>query len=397
MNPDSLTVGKPFRIKVLMLTWEFPPNVVGGLSKHVFGLSNQLVQLGAEVHVVTAGAEKLLLEEKQKGIFIHRVKPLNEQDENFLSWIGGLNLAMVNKTIQLAAVREFALIHAHDWLVGAAAIVLKEALRLPLLTTIHGTEYGRNGGIYNEMQHFIHEKEQQLMKNSDQVIVCSEYMKKALQAIFRHRGKIAVISNGVDIERGIDTPAKGVFSERHKKMVFSIGRIVKEKGFETIIKAATIVKENDLNIYFVVAGKGPMLESYRQQVLEKKLGNYLAFIGYITDEEKNICLTESEINLFPSLYEPFGIVALESMIHGKPTIVSDTGGFKGIIKHKETGLLMIPGNVDSLLEQITFLLTNPEQAKEIGRKGRRQVMDLYSWRKSATETKRLMEELLIPM
>lgn len=384
------------RLKVLMLSWEFPPNVVGGLSKHVYGLSKQLVQLGLEVHVLTANTGvEMEAYEKHDHVHVHRVKPLNESDDDFLSWVGGLNLAMIYKAADLARQINFTIIHAHDWLVGAAAITLKEWLKLPLLSTIHATEHGRNDGIHNEMQRFIHEKEAQLVDASDQVIVCSSSMKQELITIFgTSEEKMAVIPNGINLQEMNSTLPLWLKPEG-KKLIFSVGRMVKEKGFETIIAAAQLAKEQEFNIFFVIAGKGPMLEKYRQFVFEKDLQEHLAFIGYISDEERNGLILQSDVTVFPSLYEPFGIVALESMILGRATIVSDVGGLKGIIKHKQTGMLMVPGSPESLLQQANFLLNHPDEAQRLALNGMLAVKRLYGWERVAVETKRIMEDLIL--
>ncbi|MFJ7729713.1 glycosyltransferase family 4 protein [Neobacillus sp. NPDC097160] len=385
-----------WQLTILILCWEFPPNIVGGLSRHVFGLSTHLAERGHEVHVLTAGNSGLLSFEKMNGVNVHRVNPVNERDDHFLSWIAGLNLAMAFKAEQLTDEIKFDFLHAHDWLVGAASIALKESLSIPLLTTIHATEHGRNNGIHTEMQQFIHDKEQQLIVESDQLIVCSEYMRDGLVSIFNAKDeKITIIPNGVEpleSKRNLEEIFPGL---KQKKYIFSIGRIVKEKGFETILKAAAIAKEKNLECFFVVAGKGPMLETYQQQISARSLDKYVTFIGYITDEQRNALIQGSEVAVIPSLYEPFGIVALETMILGKPTIVSNTGGMKGIVKHLQTGMLMVPGDAESLLKQIDFLMNNPEKAEEIGNKGRRIVKILYGWKRIASETSRVMEDTLL--
>ena len=195
----SLNPTGGWKLTILMLCWEFPPNIVGGLSRHVFGLSDQLAELGHEVHVLTAGNGNLSSFEKINKVNVHRVKPINEYDDDFFSWIAGLNLAMAFKADQISEKIKFDIIHAHDWLVGTASILLKESLGLPLLTTIHATEHGRNNGIYTKMQQFIHEKERQLMNESNQLIVCSEYMKDGLVSTFNiEEEKIAIISNGIE-------------------------------------------------------------------------------------------------------------------------------------------------------------------------------------------------------
>jgi len=384
------------QLKILMLCWEYPPNVIGGLSRHVFGLSTHLAKMGHEVHVVTAGAGTLSSFEKMNGVNVHRVKPINNHDNHFLSWIAGLNLAMAFKAEQLAKGITFSLIHAHDWLVGVAAISLRGLLAVPLLSTIHATEHGRNNGIYNQMQQFIHDKEKQLVSESDQIIVCSEFMKEELISLFSAKDeKILIIPNGIEPLAENSTSGEILPELRGKKYIFSIGRIVEEKGFETIIKAGVISKKKNQEITFVIAGKGPMLKQYQQRVSDQGLDTHVIFTGYITDEQRNALIQGSELAVIPSLYEPFGIVVLETMIHGKPTIVSNTGGMKGIVRHLHTGMLMVPGDAQSLLEQIDFLLTNPEKAEEIGKRGKEIVKSLYSWKRIASESSRVMEDLLL--
>jgi len=398
-QPESINSERPqaaWKLKILILSWEFPPNIVGGLSRHVVGLSTHLSEQGHEVHVLTAGKNNLPSYEEMNGIIVHRVRPVNEFDDHFLSWIAGLNLAMAFKAEQLAEEIDYDLIHAHDWLVGAAAISLKELLGVPLLTTIHATEHGRNNGIYTEMQQFIHEKEQQLMIESDQIFVCSEFMKDELNQVFTSKNKnIVVIPNGIE-PLIVNKKVSQLFPElTDKKFIFSIGRIVEEKGFETIIEAAAIAKEKKLNFTFVIAGKGPMLTDYHNQVKVRGLEGYVSFVGYVTDDQRNALIEGCELAVIPSLYEPFGIVVLESMVLGKPTVVSNTGGMKGIIKHLQTGMLMVPGNPRSLLEQIDFLINQPDKAKEIGSRGKQIVESLYGWNRIAAETSRIMEDTVL--
>lgn len=382
-----------WQLKILILTWEYPPNVVGGLSRHVSGLAVQLAILGHEVHVITAGNGGLSAYEVIDGVHIHRVIPLNNQDNNFLSWLAGLNLTMSFKGVKIAKNIKFDIVHAHYWLVGTSAVTLKEELSIPLLTTIHATEYGRNNGIHTDMQQFIHNKEKKLIMESDQIIVCSTYMREELLTNFQlSEKKLEIVPNGIEPSTGeVNSNEIYPFIKR-RKYVFSVGRMVKEKGFETIIEAAQLAKENRRNIYFVIAGKGPMLERYRKMVSERQLDYFIVFIGYVSDEQRDALLVNCEIAVFPSLYEPFGIVALEAMILGIPTIVSDIGGLKGIIMDKQTGLLMNPGDAKSLLSNIDFLSQNSDKAKEIGEKGRQIVKSLYGWKRVASQTVNIMEE-----
>lgn len=395
-NKLNQGVNHKWQLKILLLCWEYPPNVVGGLSNHVFHLANQMACQGHEVHVLTAGKDTLYGYEMTDKVHVHRVKPINEHDDHFLSWIGGLNLAMAFKGEQLAEEIKFDIIHAHDWLVGAAAIALKKVLEIPLLTTIHATEYGRNNGIHNRIQRFIHEREKSLISSAEQLIVCSDYMKESLTSIFHiEEKKAAVIPNGIE-PASISLKADEIFPELNgRKYIFSIGRMVKEKGFETLLKAAQIVKERNQDYFFVTAGKGPMLDTYQRQVKDLNLSNYLVFVGNVSEEERDALIHGSEIVVIPSLYEPFGIVTLEAMIQEKPVIVSNTGGMKGIVKHTQTGLVMTPGDPESLLKQIDFIRNNGKIAKEMGLKGGKAARSLYGWPRIAAETTRVMEDTIL--
>lgn len=383
--------------KLLLLSWEYPPNLVGGLARHVGGLAENLVTLGIEVHIITANPDGRMCLEEVNGVFVHRVQPLNAKDTDFLRWIGGLNIAMEKKARELSGIHSFALVHAHDWLVGACAVSLKEILHIPLISTIHATESGRNGGIYTEMQSFIHRKEMQLVQQSDQIIVCSSFMKNEVMDLFQYdESKITIIPNGIENISDVQlSPTQVPYVKKGGRLIFSIGRMVQEKGFETIISAADDLCARFEDIYFIVAGRGPMLEEYRRKVKERKLENRFCFPGFISDQHRAELFSLCEIAVFPSLYEPFGIVTLEAMTAGKPVIVSNTGGLKGIVQHGSTGLLMEPDDHNSMIEHVSFLLSNKEEAEMIGLKARRTANSLFSWTRIAEMTKRIYEETLI--
>ncbi|KAA9026297.1 glycosyltransferase family 4 protein [Niallia endozanthoxylica] len=386
-------------LRILFLTWEFPPCIVGGLSRHVHGLTKSLAKKGHEIHVITTGSDTLPVLEKVDNVIVHRVHPLNVSEKDFLLWIGGLNIAIADKAAALLTDKSFDCIHSHDWLVGAAAVSLKKNLDLPLVTTIHATEYGRNNGIYTEMQRFIHGKERQLVEQSDRVVVCSNFMQEEVLKLFKPTvHKLATIPNGIDCEREKGQAINPFSAENDmdsdRKMIFSIGRMVKEKGFDTLIEAAAILKGLGANICFIIAGKGPMLEVYRRKVVEMQLTDTVRFIGFIDDDKRDALLELCEMAVFPSIYEPFGIVALEAMKAGKPTIVSNTGGLKGIVQHLETGLLIEPENSKNVAEQIMLLLENPEMAMEIGENGKKAIESQYNWKLAAAETVYLYNNIL---
>lgn len=374
---------------VIMLAWEYPPKVVGGLSRHVYDLANSLNRQGWEIHVITTAIEGHLDYEVINGVQVHRVHCLQPYADDFYQWVGSFNLALCEYVLKLATQISFDMIHAHDWLVCVAAKALKDQLDLPLIATIHATEYGRNGGIYTSLQKAICDKELELTNEASHVIVCSRYMEEEVSNLFQlQKGKITMIPNGVDQKTVLGTSVswKQMYGKETDLFIFSVGRIVQEKGFQTIIDAAPTILEKHRNVKFIIAGKGPLLDEYRKQVIEKGLQETIHFIGFVDDQLRNEFLNGCDICLFPSYYEPFGIVALEAMIAGKTTIVSDTGGFAEIISHRETGLKIYPRDAQSLITQVLTSIEDKQLAKIIAKNGKELAKTKYSWDLITKET-----------
>ncbi|MDT8861735.1 DUF1957 domain-containing protein [Alkalihalobacillus sp. MEB130] len=381
---------------ILMLSWEYPPMMVGGLSRHVYDLSRALVTEGHEVHVITSYVAGYPDYEINQGVHVHRIKGLQPEAPNFFDWVGSLNIEMTRYVEKLSRKYQFDIIHAHDWLVGVTAVAAKKSLQLPLLATIHATEHGRNNGIHSEMQYEINQKEWELTFEANRVIVCSDYMKEELLSIFSMpEEKLSVIPNGVDIELLQPYTNNGIPKMNDQFTVFSVGRMVKEKGYQTVIEAAAVLKERNEKVRFVIAGKGPMLEEYQRQVVERQLESHVTFLGFVSDEERNTWFCQCDATIFPSYYEPFGIVALEGLAAGKATIVSDTGGLAGIIRHEENGLKVIPGDVNSIVSQVLYLYNHPITREAIATQGLRDVKSRFNWETIAKQTEEAIEDCLV--
>lgn len=383
---------------ILMLSWEYPPHIVGGLARHVHALSIELVKREYEIHVISSRPHGAPSYEKKDGVHIHRVAPLNDQDPDFIAWIGGLNLAAADLGLYIARGTIVDAVHTHDWMTGPAAEFISSSLGIPLAATIHGTEYGRNKGIFTELQQFIFDKERELVHSSDKVIVCSDYMADEIKQLFGvPESKISVIPNGSIIEES-DLPAIDVEEVypfiKGKKVVFSIGRIVKEKGFETLIKAAALLRDTNPELCFIIAGNGPLLESYRQMVKQLKLDDSIYFIGFVHEGIRKGLLERADMAVFASLYEPFGLAAAEGLAAGKPTIIAQTGGLQGLAENLKTGFYMEPGNVKSLADSIKFILINEQLANEIADNGKIAIKKRFSWVKNAIATDQLYKILL---
>ncbi|MGG3913420.1 glycosyltransferase [Rossellomorea vietnamensis] len=379
---------------VLILSWEYPPNIVGGLSRHVYDLANNLVKKGKHVHVLTTMANDALPLEQMEGVTIHRVHPLHPYEEDFFKWVFDLNQSFIQYAHDLIRDEKITHIHAHDWIVSTSAMKLKDYYALPLITTIHATEHGRNQGIYTDLQHKIHGEEQLLIGASDHLIVCSEHMKDEIKSLFTIEAPIAVIPNGVELEK-LDQSSQYTLSKPSTPYFFSIGRMVHEKGFETIIRVASRLKNEGYDISFVIAGKGPMLEQYRKAVIEEELSDNVSFIGYVSDRERNDYLKNCLAVIFPSLYEPFGIVALEAMAFRKGVVASNTGGLKSIVKHEQTGLLFEPNQEHSLYTQLISLIENPGKSEKLGELGFKMAQSMFSWDRIADQTIHVYDDVLL--
>ncbi|MCP3741395.1 glycosyltransferase [Rossellomorea sp. BNER] len=402
-HPSDLTIGQWRNEKkveekrkeaeaILLLSWEYPPFIVGGLARHVHDLSKALVKKGKRVIVLTAKNDEGLPYEVADGVEVYRVHPLQQFEENFLHWVAQLNLALFEKAAEIMNSQRIDVIHAHDWVVGMAAINLKKNLSKPLVTTIHATEHGRNKGIYTDLQKQIHHQEEKLIQASNQIIVCSEFMKQEVQEVFPvGEYPLNIIPNGVNIwevERGSIEDKR----ETNKPFFLSIGRVVKEKGFDTLMEMASMLR-SQWDGQFLIAGKGPLLEHYRQIVKDKNLEDYIQFIGFIDDDKRNELLEKCEAVIFPSVYEPFGIVALEAMAAKKAVIASKTGGLKGIVQHGHAGLLFEPENPESLKFQVESILKEEGLKEKLGNSGFKLAQMLFSWERISDQTLKVYEEV----
>ena len=379
-------------MKILMLTWEYPPRIVGGIARVVHDLSKRLIKDGHDVYVVTYREGSAPYYENDKGVHVYRVDNYMINPNNFIDWIMQLNFNMVAKVNELIAKGEkFDVIHAHDWLVAYAAKTLKNSYDLPLVSTIHATEAGRNGGIHDEVQRYINDTEWMLTYESSEVIVNSKFMKNDLQRLFGlPYEKINVVANGINsttysgVEKDYDFRRQ--YAADNEKIILFMGRLVYEKGVQHLISAMPKILKNYHDAKLVIAGKGGMLDELKAQVEAMGLGQKVYFTGYLNAKQVSKMYKCADISVFPSTYEPFGIVALEAMLAGVPTVVSDVGGLNEIVEHGVDGMKSYAGNPNSLADSILELLFNPQLCESISKKAKTKVKNEYSWTKIAQDT-----------
>ncbi|MCY0901371.1 MAG: DUF1957 domain-containing protein [Firmicutes bacterium] len=384
---------------ILLLSWEYPPLMVGGLSRHVYDLSRYLARDGSHVHVITTFGGEGELYECIEGVHVHRVNVLQPDGGEFIHWTLAMNLAMVTAARDLISDGVvFDLVHAHDWLVGYAAHVLKERYGLPLVATIHATEHGRNGGIFSDLQRQISAIEWALTYEAREVIVCSTYMRRELEDTFSlPTSKQHVIANGVDPDlfgaAAELAGRRGDGGEENDPVIVFVGRLVREKGVQTLVEAMPVVLASCPGARAVIIGKGPMMGPWQARADELGIRDHVLFTGFVTDAERNHWLTQASVAVFPSLYEPFGIVALEAMAMGIPVVVSDVGGLADVVSHEVNGLKSLPGDADSLATQIVRLLQNHGEARRFADRATAE-LSRYDWALIAAQTQAVYDRVL---
>ena len=375
-----------------MLTWEYPPRVVGGIARVVNDLSKRLIKDGHDVTVVTYREGNVPYFELDKGVKVYRVDNFMINASNFIDWVMQLNFNMIVKASEIIQKEgEFDVIHAHDWLVAYAAKTLKQSYKIPLVSTIHATEAGRNSGIRDSQQKYINDTEWMLTYESTEVIVNSNYMKGELQRLFGLPfEKINVVPNGVNlllysgVER--DYEFRRRYAMDNEKIILFVGRLVYEKGVQHLIAAMPKILNGYHDAKLVIAGKGGMMDELKQEANALGLGDKVYFTGYINGKDVPKLYKAADIAVFPSTYEPFGIVALEAMLSERPIVVSDIGGLNEIVQHRENGMKCYAGNANSIADSILELLYNPELCANITKKAKAKVRNEYNWNKIAQDT-----------
>jgi glycosyltransferase involved in cell wall biosynthesis len=388
-------------MKILVLTWEFPPRIVGGIARHVGELYPALAERGHAIHLLTVQFANLPAQERVEGIDVHRV-PVGES-QDFFHWIGQMNEAMgayAGYLIEQLG-HQFDLIHAHDWLVGDSAIALKNLFKIPLVATIHATEHGRNQGIHSHVQRYVHEKECALTHEAWRVIVCTHFMRREVhRTLAVPLDKLDVIYNGIRAEKkqiasSVDRQQlRRRFAEDDEKIVYYVGRMTYEKGISGLIDAAPqVLQRLSQGVKFVIIGGGNTTELQHQA---KDLGIFdrCLFTGFMPDDELDRFQTIADCAVFPSLYEPFGIVALESFAARVPVVVSDAGGLAEIVQHGQTGIVTRRNDPNSIAAGILQVLSDPALAQRLVENAYRDLEKQFHWGHLAGQTAMVYEQIL---
>jgi glycogen(starch) synthase len=389
-------------MRVLLISWEYPPVIEGGLGRHVRKLSEHLVADGVEMHVLTRGGGRLPLQEERHGVIVHRVRepPFPKDIDAFVRWVTDMNGHMEELGAQLCQRFEFDLVHSHDWLVSGAAERLARRVGRPWLTTVHATEFGRHQGwVQKHPQSYIHSVERAMARRADHLITCSEYMRSHVARVFGvPAAGITTIPNGIDprdLEPVVDDlpGLRAHYAAPDQRLVLLVGRLVYEKGFHLALDALAPVIRKRLGVRFVVAGTGTAEAELKRQAKRLGLSRHGSFLGWVGDDMLHSLYRVADLCIVPSIYEPFGLVALEAMASGCLCIVADTGGLREVVPEDGTVGLRFPSRDSAALGEILEqVLTDDSARAQLVAEAREHVLR-FDWAEVARRTREVYEAL----
>lgn len=370
-----------------MLSWEYPPLVVGGIAAHVDGLARAMSRAGHEVVVFSLHHHDVDDDTTVEGVRVLRARTDLPwlPDDDLVARMASANHQLTQLAARLGRWKP-QVVHAHDWLVAWSADTLKTLWGVPLVATIHATERGRHGGhLPPGLPAAVNAVEWWLTYQARDVIACSKFMvREVIDGFELPTDKVHLVPNGVDTGQWAAPP--GTPAVEREPLVVAWGRIQYEKGFQVLARAVGSLRHRVPGVRCVIAGRGSYLAELQTQVDIEGVADLVQLAGFVPDDELRALLRRAGCVVIPSLYEPFGIVALEGMAAGAPTIVARTGGLAEIVEGTGAGLLFEPGDSAQLADRIATLLTDRAQAATMTAKAAALLAGHYTWDAIAAST-----------
>ncbi|WP_137147033.1 glycosyltransferase family 4 protein [Mycolicibacterium sp. CR10] len=380
-------------MKILLVSWEYPPVVIGGLGRHVHHLATELVAAGHDVVVLSrrpTGTDPLshpTTDEVAEGV---RVIAAAEDPHEFtfgtdmMAWVLAMGHAMVRAGLVLNDWRPD-VVHAHDWLVAHPAIALAQFFDVPLVSTIHATEAGRHSGwVSGRVSRQVHGLESWLVRESDSLIACSASMRDEITTLFGPElAEISVIRNGIDTHGWPFAPRR---PHSGPAELLYFGRLEYEKGVHDAIAALPRIRRTHPGTTLTIAGDGTQLDFLRAEARRHKVLKATNFVGRVDHQELLRLLHRADAAVLPSHYEPFGIVALEAAAAGAPLVTSNAGGLGEAVIDGETGLSHPPNDVAALAAAVRMVLDSPAAAQQRARAACERLTSDFAWHTVAAET-----------
>jgi glycogen(starch) synthase len=379
-----------------MLSWEYPPLVVGGLGRHVDALARELAAAGHDIRVVTRGETACVVEEVRDGVRVRRstVDPIavDFTTESLLAWSQASEHSLVRAALPLVRRWRPDVVHAHDWLVAQSGVTIAQVSGAALVVTMHATEAGRHQGWLPEPLNLaIHSVERWLAHEARAVITCSSAMREEVGRLLEISPQdIALVPNGIDLARwrvaaGARRAARAQYGPDGPLLVFA-GRLVHEKGVQTLLDALVGLRRRHPGLRLVIAGTGIYADQLKARARTRRVARGVEWAGFVAEDDLARLLSAADAAVLPSLYEPFGIVALEAAATGTPLIVSETGGLQDLVDAGVVAASFPPGDVRALTEAVDATLADPAAARRAAARARRLIRRDYTWAAVAART-----------
>ncbi|OBB84572.1 glycosyltransferase family 4 protein [Mycobacterium sp. 852002-30065_SCH5024008] len=386
-------------MKILMVSWEYPPVVIGGLGRHVHHLSTALAAAGHEVVVLSrqpTGTDPSTHPSSDEVVDGVRVIAAAQDPHEFsfgadmMAWTLAMGHSMIRAGLSLkkrGTTRSWRpdVVHAHDWLVAHPAITLAQFYDVPMVSTIHATEAGRHSGwISGAISRQVHALESWLVRESDSLITCSASMGDEITELFGPGlAAITVIRNGIDA-------ARWPFAERRARTgpaeLLYLGRLEYEKGVHDVISALPRIRRTHPGTTLTIAGEGTQQEWLVEQARKHRVLKATRFAGHLDHAKLLAVLHRADVAVLPSHYEPFGIVALEAAAAGTPLVTSNIGGLGEAVINGRTGVSCAPRDITGLASAVRIVLDDPAAAQRRARAARERLTSDFDWKTVARET-----------
>ncbi len=381
-------------MRILHVSWEYPPIVYGGLGRHVHALTQEQSLQGHEVSVLTQRPTGTAAHENRDGVQVFRVTPplpeVPREPAALVEWVRGLDAAMATAVDPVLERVRPNVVHAHDWVVTRTAVAARVASGLPLVSTIHATEAGRHQGwVSGDISTHIHQLEYQLANLSQRTITCSTSMRSDVSRLFDIPGAdIDVIPNGINLQDW-SVPEEDIEQARQSwaptgQLGVFVGRLEWEKGVHTLLDAISALKTADL--HFVIAGTGTYESELVRRASELLEQERVTFTGWLPEAELKALEAAADVIVVPSLYEPFGLVALEAGALGVPVVAAATGGLIDIVDGGTAGYLFDADDPNSLAQAVDHALGDRSETSHRLAAMRHRIETQYQWNRIAQRT-----------
>lgn len=397
-------------MRVLIVSWEYPPVVVGGLGRHVHALARRLAVAGHDVRVLsrqpsgTDATTHPTLDETVEGVRVLRVAedpPHLEFERDMVAWTLGMSHAMLRAlprwlgTLPGSDGRAWRpdVVHAHDWLIAHAAIAVADRLEVPLVATLHATEAGRHAGwLSSNVSRQVHSVEWWLAQRADALITCSQAMRVEAAGLFdREESDITVLHNGIEPRRWQVDPSevdevRARYAPDGAPLLAYFGRLEYEKGLHDLISALPRIRRAHPGTKLLVAGQGTQEEFLVEQARTHRVRRSVLMLGHLPDHTLAAVLAAVRAVVLPSRYEPFGMVALETAAAGAPLVASTAGGLGEVVRDGVTGVSFAPGDVPGIADAVCRVLDDPAAAAQRAEVARARLTSEFDWDKIAAGT-----------